>query len=255
MWRCAKAMERARPDEVAIVDGLAGVTVAILAGGHGTRLRHRVADRPKVLAEIRGRPFLAYLLDQMVDAGVGHVVLCTGYMGEQVNGTFGDTYRDLQLVYSQEPSPLGTGGSLRFALPLFKSDTVLVMNGDSICEADLRGYFSWHCSRGAQATMLLAEASDTERYGRVEADAAGVVLTFVEKGGNPGPGLISAGVYLIERPVLLTIPASGTVSLEREVIPAWIGRGLHGYRSEGRFLDIGTPESLDGAPEFLAAER
>lgn len=243
---------RPRPDEVAIVDGLAGVTVAILAGGQGTRLRPRVADRPKVLAEIRGRPFLAYLLDQVVDAGVSLVVLCTGYMGEQVYGTFGDTYRDLQLVYSQEPLPLGTGGSLRFALPLFKSDTVLVMNGDSICEADLRGYFSWHCSRGAQATMLLAEASDTERYGRVEADAAGVVLTFVEKGGNPGPGLINAGMYLIDRRLLLTIPTNGTVSLEREVLPSWIGRGLYAYRSGGRFLDIGTPDAFAAAGQFFS---
>ena len=237
------------------MEGLAGVTAAILAGGYGTRLRPRVADRPKVLAEVRGRPFLAYLLDQVADAGVGHVVLCTGYMGEQVRGTFGDSYGSLRLVHSQESLPLGTAGSLRLALPLFKSETVLIMNGDSICNADLRGFYSWHCSRGAKTTILLTEMSDIERYGRVEVNLDGVVLSFVEKGGNSGPGLISAGVYLIERPVLLAIPASGAVSLEREVFPAWIGQGLHGYRSEGRFLDIGSPESLAGAPEFLAAER
>jgi NDP-sugar pyrophosphorylase family protein len=100
--------------------------------------------------------------------------------------------------------------------------------------------------------MLLAEASDTERYGRVEADAAGVVLTFVEKGGNPGPGLINAGMYLIDRRLLLTIPSNGLVSLEREVLPRWIGRGLYAYRSGGRFVDIGTPDAFAGAGQFFS---
>ncbi|MBI4641031.1 MAG: NTP transferase domain-containing protein, partial [Candidatus Tectomicrobia bacterium] len=71
---------------------LAGVTAAILAGGLGTRLRAVVADRPKVLAEVQGWPFLAYLLDQLVEAGVKEVVLCTGYLGEQVQALFGDRY-------------------------------------------------------------------------------------------------------------------------------------------------------------------
>ena len=110
-----------------------GVTAAILAGGLGTRLRSVVKDRPKVLAEIRGVPFLTYLLDQLAAAGVRDVVLCTGYMGEQVRSAFGDSYGGMCLSYSQESSPLGTAGALRLALPLFKSSSVLVMNGDSFC--------------------------------------------------------------------------------------------------------------------------
>lgn len=240
---------------------LAGVTVAILAGGLGTRLRSVVADQPKVLAEVRGRPFLAYLLHQLAAAGFRYIVLCTGYLGEQVRAAFGDAYGSLRLVYSQESSPLGTAGAIRLALPLFKPglseanvpDSVLVMNGDSFCEANLRDFWTWHCARSADATLLLTHVPNTKRYGRVLVDDDGCVLSFDEKGNKGGPGWINAGIYLLNHRLLLTIPKSGDVSLEREVFPAWIGR-LYGYRNEGRFLDIGTPESYAIAKQFFAQE-
>ena len=251
-----------RREDLEAVQDLAGVTAAILAGGLGTRLRSVVADGPKVLAEVRGRPFLAYLLRQLVATGVRYVVLCTGYLGEQVQATFGDSYGPLRLVYSQESSPLGTAGAIRLALPLFKpglneaniSDSVLVMNGDSFCEANLRAFWAWHCARGADATLLLTHVPDTKRYGRVLVDDDGFVLNFDEKGHKGGPGWINAGIYLLNHRLLLTIPASGAVSLEREMFPDWIGRGLYGYRSQGRFLDIGTPESYAEALQFFAQE-
>lgn len=230
------------------------VTAAILAGGLGTRLRSIVADRPKVLAEVRGRPFLAYLLDQVATAGVKTAVLCTGYLGEQVRETFGDTYRSLCLFYSQESSPLGTAGALRLALPLFKSDTVLVMNGDSFCETNLGALWTWHCAREAAATLRLIEVVDTKRYGRVQVDADGRVFGFGEKDGTSAPGWINAGIYLLKRHLLQAIPTSGAVSLEREIFPTWISRGLYGYQSAGRFLDIGTPEAYATTEQFFAPE-
>ena len=109
---------------------LSSVSVALLAGGLGTRLRSVVADRPKVLAEIRSQPFLTYLLDQVAAAGCRSVVLCTGYLGDQIESTFGKSYGPLRLIYSREQEPLGTAGALRFAITRFESDPVLVMNGD-----------------------------------------------------------------------------------------------------------------------------
>src|SRR5262245_60673623 len=98
--------------ELRVMQSLANLTVAILAGGFGIRLRSVVADRPKVLAEVHGRPFLACLLDQAAVAGLKSVVLCTGYMGDRVQAVFGNKYGGLHLVYSQEEVPLGTAGAL-----------------------------------------------------------------------------------------------------------------------------------------------
>lgn len=235
-----------------MVPNLADVTVAILVGGFGTRLRPVVADRPKVLAEVRGRPFLAYLLNQTVAAGLRSVVLCTGYMGDRVQAIFGDTFNGLHLAYSQEMSPLGTAGALRFALPLLVSDPVLVMNGDSFCDTDLQAFWTWHGARRADGTLLLHGTSDTKRYGRVRVNADGVVRSFSEKGDDSGAGWMNAGIYLLSRRLLLTIPMGRPVSLEREMFPAWIGQGLNGYRSAGRFLDIGTPEAYATTEAFFA---
>ena len=228
------------------------VTAAVLAGGLGTRLHAVVSDRPKVLAEVWGRPFLAYLLDQLVSAGVRDAVLCTGYLGEQVRDTFGDAFDDLRLAYSHEPSPLGTGGALRLAEPLFKNNYVLVLNGDSYCDVNLEDFYTWHRARNAESTLLLTKMIDTTRYGRVSVDDDGVVHGFEEKDGRGNPGWINAGVYLFDRRRILDIPANQVVSLERDVFPGWVGRTLYGYRAEGRFLDIGTPESYALVEHFFS---
>lgn len=222
---------------------LANITAVILAGGFGTRLRSVVSDRPKVLAEVGGRPFLGYLLDQLVAEDVKSVVLCTGYLGEQVQDRLGTHYRTLALQYSREPQPLGTGGALRLALPMLDTDSVLVMNGDSYCDTRLDAFANWHAGRRPPATILLAETDDTRRYGRVQVDDQGRVLRFSEKTDDMDPGLVNAGIYLLSRTLIGSIAFGRAVSLEREVFPDWIGRGLCGFRGDGRLWDIGIPES------------
>ena len=235
-----------------MADSLANVTGAILAGGMGTRLRARVADRPKVLAPVRGRPYLTYLLDQLAAGGLREVALLTGYMAEMVRTTLGDTYAGMRLVYSAEPSPLGTGGALRLALPLLSS-TVLVLNGDSFCDVPLAKFWNFHCQQRATVSMTLSAVTDTGRYGRV-CIANDRIEQFEEKKEGGGPGWINAGVYLIERAALEDIPVGQPVSLERDMFPAWAsGSHVHGFRCTGRFLDIGTPASYAEAEKFFRA--
>lgn len=229
------------------------VSVAVLAGGLGTRLRSVIADRPKALAKIHGRPFLAYLLDQLSTAGLSSVVLCTGHFGEQIEEAFGESYANLRISYSREARPLGTGGALRLALPYLISDPVLVMNGDSFCAADLVRFWKWHCARGVEATILLTQVPDTQRYGSVQIDPDGTVIQFAEKGKGRLSGSINAGVYLLSRQVIETIPENEDVSLEYHVFPTLVTYGIYGYPDQGRFLDIGTPEDLAAAEQFFAA--
>ncbi len=231
---------------------LQGTTAAILAGGLGTRLRATVADRPKVLATVGGRPFLAYLLDQFAAAGLRRVVLCTGYLGDRVEEAFGKTYKGLELKYSREDTPLGTAGGLRLAAPLFEGDMVLVANGDSFCQVDLNAFVSWHVARRARGSLVLARVPNTSRFGRVDLGADETVLGFAEKEGSSGPGWINAGLYLLSKPLILQLPKGSVMSLEREVFPRWFGSGFHGYRSGARFIDIGTPDSYRESERFFA---
>lgn len=235
---------------MARVTRLSDLTVAVLCGGLGTRLRSVVADRPKVLAEIRGAPFLTYLLDQLAAFGCRSVVLCTGYLGELISQAFGSSYGPLRLDYSQEPEPLGTGGALRSAMTRFDSDPVLVMNGDSYCGIDLSAYWEWHCLRPATASMALVRVANSDRYGLVRFDGAARIVEFAEKQSG-GEAWINAGIYFLSQQVLRSIPEDSCVSLERDIFPRWVGRGLFGYSSPGPFLDIGTPGDFAAAESFF----
>jgi NDP-sugar pyrophosphorylase family protein len=237
---------------------------AILAGGLGTRLRSVVSDRPKVLATVRGRPFLACLLEQLAEAGMRRVVLLTGYRGEQIADEFGDSFQGLQLEYSAETSPLGTAGALRLAFrKLFPetaagaaatADNVLLMNGDSYCAADLSAFRAFHSGHVALASLVLTHVPDTSRFGRVET-TGDRIERFLEKQAASGSGWINAGIYLIDCKLLAEIAEDRAVSIEREMFPAWTSRGiLHGFRTESAFLDIGTPESYGAAEKFFAHE-
>ena len=230
---------------------IADLTVALLAGGLGTRLRTVLPDRPKVLAQIGTRPFLAYLLDQIAAAGCRSVVLCTGYLGEQIASAFGQNYGGLRISYSREREPLGTGGAVRLAMPSVDTKWVLVMNGDSFCQIDLGDFWQWHCQRQASASLALARVARSERYGLVKLDRAARVVEFSEK-NSTGEAWINAGIYFLSRELIQSISPNTSVSLEREVFPRWVGRGLYGYRAPGPFLDIGTPEDFAGAENFFA---
>jgi NDP-sugar pyrophosphorylase family protein len=228
---------------------MANLTGAILAGGLGTRLRPVIGDSAKVLAAVQGRPFVLTLLDQLDSAGVRRVVMCTGYQADDVARTIGDSYKSIQVTYSREPTTLGTAGALRFALPLLQSDPVMVLNGDSHTEVDLSAMLARHRASGAAITVALATCLDAHRFGRVHLDQHDRITRFEEKAPHAGAGWINAGVYLFQREMLETIPTDRAVSLEREVFPAWVDRGLFGFRTTGQVIDIGTPSS------FAAAQR
>jgi NDP-sugar pyrophosphorylase family protein len=229
------------------------LTAVVLAGGLGTRLRSVVQDRPKVLAEVNGKPFLAHLLEMIESAGIRRAVICTGYQSKQIVAEFGEWYGRLALEYTVESRLLGTAGALRLALPLVRSDPVLVMNGDSFMRADLSGFYRRHFSSGALNSILLAHCGDTARFGKVETDDAGAVSGFIEKSDAGGPGWINAGIYLLSRRLIQTVAANAVVSLERDVFPRFVGRNFFGFRCPGEFIDIGTPDSYQLAGAFMQA--
>jgi D-glycero-alpha-D-manno-heptose 1-phosphate guanylyltransferase len=237
-----------------MAENLADVTAAILAGGLGTRLRSRIADHPKVLAPVRGRPYLSYLLDQLATAGVGRVVLLTGYRAEQVRAAFGTGYAGMRLAYSAEPAPLGTGGALRHALPYIPSPTCLLLNGDSYCDVPLSAFRDFHARRAADASLVLTRQDDCSRFGRIHVAPGGRVVRFEEKPQGGGPGWVNAGIYFLQRALIEEVPPDRPLSLERDLLPGWLGRRrLWAFPCQGRFLDIGTPESYSRAEAFFAS--
>jgi NDP-sugar pyrophosphorylase family protein len=223
----------------------------ILAGGIGSRLRGVVADRPKCLAEINGRPFLAYQLGQLERAGIRDVILSTGYMAEKVEAAFGARHGSIALRYSREEKPLGTGGGVKRALGLCRQEHVLVLNGDSYFDFDWRDFLDGFHPASMRLAMVLAWMEDCRRFGRVTAAEDGRVLGFEEKNEAAAPGWINAGIYLIRREALAQFESGESFSLERDFFPAQIGREFFARGYRGRFIDIGTPESYRAAEDFF----
>jgi len=233
----------------------ADLDVAILCGGLGTRLRGAIGALPKVLAPVAGRPFLDILLDRLARQGFRRVVLLLGYRADAVTAHLAHAkQRDLDIDTVTEPSPLGTAGALRAALPQLRSDPVLVLNGDSFVEFDPAALLDAYQRAAAPAALVCVEVPDASRYGALEVDANGRLLRFLEKRPGSGPGLINAGVYLLGGAFLDALVRSDGPSFERDVLERQKPGALLAFRTRGAFLDIGTPESLAQAPAVLGRE-
>lgn len=222
----------------------------ILAGGFGTRLKEVVSDVPKPMAPVDGKPFLEYLIAQLIKWNVRDVILSVGYKRDVIKAYFGTGERwGIRIRYAEEDAPLGTGGAIFSAAHLTTADTLLVLNGDSFFSADFQKLVDFHTSTAGLVTMALVQMNDTGRYGRVEVGPDGAVTGFVEKKGE-SPGLINSGVYVVSRTVLTFFPPSPS-SFEQDVIPKIMHNNFYACQLRGDFIDIGIPEDYERAAEFL----
>lgn len=224
----------------------------VLAGGLGTRLRSEVAELPKAMAPINGRPFLEYLFDYLQHYGIKAVYLSVGYKASAIEAHFGNRYRDLILHYVPEDEPLGTGGAILKALRATTTQTVLATNGDSIFACDLTAFGTFHAARASQLSLALKPMTNFDRYGTVTVNEHDRVTGFEEKQPRES-GLISAGVYLINRDWLLAKPLPEKCSMERDVLEAYhTTDAMAGFQSTSYFLDIGIPEDFQKAQHEFA---
>jgi mannose-1-phosphate guanylyltransferase len=226
----------------------------ILAGGEGTRLRPLTYTVPKPVLPLAGRPHIAYVIDWLVRHGVDDVIVSCGFLADGMRSAIAALEPGVRIRYAEEPDARGTAGAIRFAEDML-GERFLVLNGDVLCDLDLTALIEQHRRTGARATIALYPVDDPAGYGLIHRNDDGEVTEFLEK---PEPDQIdtdeiNAGAYLLERSVLDEIPPDQAVSIEREVFPRLIGRGLYGIRLEGYWIDIGTPgRFLDANWDILA---
>ncbi|HXP75932.1 MAG TPA: nucleotidyltransferase family protein [Stellaceae bacterium] len=229
----------------------------VLAGGLGTRLHPRVSGLPKAMAPVAGRPFLAWLLDELADAGFRRAILSVGHLGEAIRSAFGGTYHTLDLLYAVEASPLGTGGALRHALALAGpgDEPIWVLNGDSIvrlAHAEMWAAHEIRRSNPLALTMALVSTPDAGRYGTVET-REGRVTQFNPTGGR-GVGIINAGTYLLHRRIFEGGSLPPAFSFEADFLARSIDRlEIAAFATDGWFIDIGVPADYDRAQTELPA--
>ncbi|MDA7804298.1 nucleotidyltransferase family protein [Crocinitomix sp.] len=216
----------------------------VLAGGLGTRLRKSIGEFPKVLAPIAGKPFLAYLLDYLSQQGISTVVLAVGYKWELVQKEFGDNYKGIQIHYSIEKEPLGTGGAIKLASQHISSENCIAMNGDTLFTIDLKELCAFHTSKSGECSIALKPMLNSERYGSVDINDHNRILKFNEKEFRE-KSFINGGVYCLNLAAFNKIIGSEKFSFETDYLAKNANHGLFGLVSDAYFKDIGIPTDYE----------
>jgi D-glycero-alpha-D-manno-heptose 1-phosphate guanylyltransferase len=196
------------------------------------------------MAMIRGRPFLDILIDDLARQGVRRFILCIGHRGDQIVAHL-RSRSDAEFVFSEESKPLGTGGALRHAAHLIRSDPFLALNGDSLCRIDYGRFLAFHRERSAKASIVVATTRGRSDGGTVELADDARVVRFREKaaGRNATLTYINAGIYLLRRDLPTLWLQSDPFSLENDIFPELVsGKNCYGFVVDAEVVDIGTPE-------------
>jgi D-glycero-alpha-D-manno-heptose 1-phosphate guanylyltransferase len=222
----------------------------ILCGGQGTRLRSAIGESQKVMASVGKEPFLDLLLKYLQKQGARRVILATGYKSEDVERHYPDgRFEDVAIEFSREDMPLGTGGAIKQACGLVRTNHFFVLNGDSFCPIDFHKMLEFHQEHKAPASVAVSKVFDGTDYGTITLDDRGHISRFREKAAA-GIAYANAGIYCFKRGIDAQMPTK--FSIEKEFFPHLAGEGgLYGFVVDVPFFDIGTPERYQQAQKYL----
>jgi D-glycero-alpha-D-manno-heptose 1-phosphate guanylyltransferase len=224
----------------------------VLAGGEGKRLRTVVSGLPKPMASVAGRPFLWWLLTRLEQQKFRRVILSVGYKAEAIQEYFGNAFSGIELAYSLETEPLGTGGAIRLALEQAKEAQVIVLNGDTYTDADLHALSAGFESAETELVITVTHSNNVARYGAVLIDQkTNTIVGFEEKQGTIA-GYINAGIYCLRRDIFSRYSVPSKFSFERDFLarelPALRPVAFPGVRA---FIDIGVPDDYTLAQTLI----
>ena len=219
----------------------------ILAGGLGTRLRSAVPDLPKCMAPVAGKPFISYVINYYLNQGTERFIFSVGYKHEIIEEYLDNEFKHLDYVNSIESEPLGTGGAIYKACSFAESDNVIVLNGDTFFEIDLKSLYGFHQQHKSDCTICLKEMRNIDRYGVVETNSNGRIISFKEKKFYE-KSVINGGVYALNVASFSNEKFPEKFSMEQDYFERLVKeRKMYGLIQEGYFIDIGIPEDFEKA--------
>ena len=215
----------------------------VLAGGLGTRLQSVISDVPKPMAPIDDKPFLEKILKYLQKNGVTKVILSVGYKWETIKAYFGEKFEDIELVYSVEDEPLGTGGAIKKALNLCQEKEIYIINGDTFFDVNLN---KLNLKNNSKLILSLKVMKNFDRYGCVETNTDGFVTTFTEKEFREF-GNINGGIYLMSRNIFDGYNLEKKFSFEEFIQIKFKQLNISSRIFDKYFIDIGIPEDYQKA--------
>lgn len=231
---------------------LKNIDVFILCGGRGRRLKKISGRVPKPMVPIGRRPFLDIVIDYLRKSGFKRFILGVGYKAHFIRSYYKEyKISGIEIVFSQEKQPLGTGGAVKKAKRLIKSDIFFVLNGDSFSEFDAKDFVRFYKQKKAGILILLRKVKNNNDFGAIATNRKSEITCFSEKSSRMRNSFINGGVYLFSKNIFSMMPKNAKFSLEYDLFPRIIGKGLYGYKKSGFFIDIGIPKRYFAAKKYL----
>jgi D-glycero-alpha-D-manno-heptose 1-phosphate guanylyltransferase len=224
----------------------------ILAGGLGTRLRSVVADLPKCMAPVAGKPFLHYVIQHLQNQGITKFIFSLGYLSEVIEEFLSTNYPLLSYQIVIENEPLGTGGAIKLACEKSAEKNVLILNGDTLFAIDTKQLLSFHEQQNAACTLSLKPMQNFDRYGVVELGNQQNIISFQEKKYYQS-GLINGGVYALDAAQFLKEELPEKFSFEKDYLEKKVvEQKIFGILQDQYFIDIGIPADFERAQREFA---
>ncbi len=221
-------------------------------------MRPAIGEFPKVMATVQDRPFLDIILEDLIRQGARRIVLLAGYKADIIKEYYRKQSLKIDIEFSVELMPLGTGGAVKNAKGLLKTNPFLIMNGDSFCPVDFKAYLKFYQDKKAWGSLVLSQAETKKDFGSVVIDGGNRVRNFLEKVSNdaeaafgPSSLYLNAGIYCFSQEIFKLLPAGEKFSLEIDVFPKILDKEIFGFVVDQSFTDIGTPERYNRAKENL----
>lgn len=228
-------------------------TVALMAGGLGTRLMPLTRDCPKPMLPVGGKPILESILESFYEQGFRRFYFSVNYLAQTFKDHFGDGDRwGVEIRYLHEDKRLGTAGALSL-LPEPPEQPMLVMNGDLLTRVRFDNLLDFHIDHKALATMAVREYDFQVPYGVVRLDGSDI-LAIEEKPVQRF--FVNAGIYVLSPEAVARIPRDtffDMPTLFEQLMQA--GHPTSAYPLREYWLDIGRIEEFERAQrEWLDPE-
>ncbi len=232
------------------------IDVVILCGGLGKRLRSEIGESQKTMAKVDDQPFLDILLKYLFNQGFRRAILCTGYQAESIEQHYRKNDIGMEIEFSQETTPLGTGGAIKNAAPLVQNNVFFALNGDCYCRMDYQALFNFHIAKKSCATLAVTRITDRSDYGSIRINDEKRIISFDEKMKKDSIAtgsayFINVGVYCFNKEVFSLMPKENKFSIEKDFFPKIVDQKFFGFEVSEELLDIGTPERLKKANQIL----
>lgn len=222
-------------------------TAMILAAGYGTRMAELTRDLPKPLLPLNGMPIIEVVIRKLARQGIERAVVNLHYLPEKMREFLGDGSRfGLEILFSEEPQLLGSGGGIANAEKFFQGETILAANADVLCDLDIGEFYDFHCRAGVLATLAVQPSSNHRDYSLALFDAANSLKGFLGK-NEEIPGEVHAGIftgYQILTPGARAYLKPENQSIISELYRKALGRGerIAVFPFSGRWIDLGERE-------------